>query len=331
MTGVRSVTVSAADDGLRLDRWFREHEAALPFGQLQKLLRTGQIRLDGKRAKANTRIATGQVIRIPPYATDEGKAAAGKPERRTVVQPGDETLLAERIVYMDNRLIVIDKPAGLAVQGGAGTHRHVDGLLDTLRFDHDERPRLVHRIDKDTSGLLALARDRKTAQELTRAFQTRQVRKLYWAITVGVPRQASGRIDAPLAKIRGGGSEKMVVDEQRGDKAVTEYRVVAQASRSIAWLALEPLTGRTHQLRAHLAAIGTPILGDGKYGGAAAHPDIAGIRHRMQLHARALRIEFDGGRVISVEAPPPPHMAEIMRLFELEDSGGLANFLAEIP
>ncbi|MEQ8664607.1 MAG: RluA family pseudouridine synthase [Rhodospirillales bacterium] len=305
---------------MRLDRWFRTMAPELTQGALQKLLRTGQVRVNGKRAKASHRLAEGEVVRVPPLPTpsSSGNATSRKPHK---IRDEDAHLLPSRVIHMDDHVIVIDKPAGLAVQGGAGTTRHVDGLLESLQFGLPERPRLVHRLDKDTSGLLVVARDRKTATALASAFRTRDVKKLYWAITAGVPERSEGRIDAALLKSAAGkgGHEKMVVDQDRGDRAITDFRVIDHAGQAAAWVALQPQTGRTHQLRAHLAAINTPILGDGKYGGTAAHPSISGIGKGMYLHAKRLLFRLPGGALIDTEAPVPGHLADALRILGLDD------------
>lgn len=323
MSQVKTITVDARDDGMRLDRWLRTLAPGLGQGQLQKLLRTGQVRVDGKRAKANHRLEAGAVVRVPPLPEPNERPAP----KKVSIDPRDKDLLPSLVVYQDDWVIVIDKPAGLAVQGGAGTHRHVDGLLDTLQFDRDERPRLVHRIDKDTSGLLALARDRATARDLTASFKTRNTKKLYWALTVGVPDMLQGQIDAPLFKSRvgSGGQEKMVVDAQRGDHALTDFRVIDHASDKLAWIALQPLTGRTHQLRAHLQAVGAPILGDGKYGGREAHVDIDGVSGQMHLHAHRLLIPRKGRKDIDCRAPMPKMFKLAIRAVGLGDGDGLAS------
>ncbi len=268
MSEIRIIAVAADEAEIRLDRWFRRHFPEVSHGRLEKLLRTGQIRLDGRRAAAGDRVAAGQGVRIPPLGEPPQPAAAPLP---FVPRPGDEAMLRDAVLHRDDAVMVINKPAGLAVQGGTGTERHLDALLDALRFGASERPRLVHRLDKDTSGVLVLARSVAAAARLAAAFRGQDVRKVYWALTVGVPKPRQGRIDLPLAKLPGRGGERVVADAD-GKYAVTYYRTIAYAGDKIAWLALEPVTGRTHQLRAHAAAIGTPILGDGKYGGAAAHP-----------------------------------------------------------
>jgi 23S rRNA pseudouridine955/2504/2580 synthase len=315
MSDVRTIEVAADESELRLDRWFRRHFPELGHGRLEKLLRTGQIRLDGRRAAAGDRVAVGQRVRVPPFG-----APAPAPTPRPVLRPHDAAMLQKAVLHRDDGVIVIDKPAGLAVQGGTNTERHLDALLDALRFGAPERPRLVHRLDKDTSGVLVLARSAAAASRLAAAFRSKDVRKVYWAVTVGAPKPRLGRIDLPLAKLMGQGGERVVADEDEGKRAITYYRTVANAGAKFAWLALEPVTGRTHQLRAHAVAIGTPILGDGKYGGAAAHPAGVPQARRLHLHARAIAFPHPAGGTVSVSAPLPPHMRETFAFFGLSES-----------
>ncbi len=301
---VETITVRPEDGAGRLDRWFRRHYPALGHGRLEKLLRTGQVRVDGKRARAGDPVAPGQAIRVPPLAEPSTPPLARR------VRPQDEGVLRQLVLYRDASAIVLNKPAGLAVQGGTKTGRHVDGLLDTLRFDSDERPRLVHRLDKDTSGVLLIARNAAAAAFFTRAFREKTTRKTYWAAVIGMPRLPQGRIDLALAKRVGAGGERVHVDDEDGKSAVTYYRVMDHVGDRASWLALLPITGRTHQLRAHCAALGTPILGDGKYGGAAAH--LAGVvaATGLHLHARSLAVPSPEGGTLQVTAPLPPHMRE---------------------
>jgi len=330
MTGVDIVTVRPEDGAGRLDRWFRRHYPELNHGRLEKLLRTGQVRVDGKRARAGDPVAPGQEIRVPPLAEPSTRSATPPPARR--VQPQDEGLLRGLVLYRDASAIVINKPAGLAVQGGTNTGRHVDGLLDTLRFDSAERPRLVHRLDKDTSGVLLIARNAAAAAFFTRAFREKTTRKIYWAAVVGLPKLLQGRIDLALAKHAGPGGarggERMQADAEDGKSAVTYYRVIDHTGGRASWLALMPVTGRTHQLRAHCAALGTPIMGDGKYGGSAAH--LAGVVRAsgLHLHASSLRVPSPEGGVLRVTAPLPPHMRETWDL--LGFSGDADDPFAEI-
>jgi len=294
------ITVADADGTLRLDRWFRRHYPGLAHGRLEKLLRKGQIRIDGKRAQAGDRVGPGQAISVPPLSETPDAVP-------TRARPQDEAALRDLVLYRDDWAIAINKPPGLAVQGGTGLERHVDALLDGLRFGSDDRPRLVHRLDKDTSGVLLIARSAVAAAFFTRAFRDKTTRKIYWAVVAGLPAPRQGRIDLALAKGPGKGGERVRADDE-GKDAVTYYRVIDAAGDRASWLALLPLTGRTHQLRAHCAAIGTPILGDGKYGGNAAILPGSGAAHRLHLHARTLEIPHPKGGTLRVTAPLPPHM-----------------------
>jgi 23S rRNA pseudouridine955/2504/2580 synthase len=235
-------------------------------------------------------------------------------------RPRDLEMVRRAVLHIDDDLIVLDKPAGLAVQGGTNTERHLDALLDGIRFGSPERPRLVHRLDRDTSGVLVLARSAAVAAKLAAAFRGKTVRKIYWAVVVGVPKPRSGRIDRPLAKLSGLGGERVAPDEEDGKRAVTYYRTVSHAGDKIAWLALQPVTGRTHQLRAHCVALGTPILGDGKYGGRAAHPSGVPQPRKLHLHARALALPHPKGGTLTVTAPLPPHMKETWAFFGFEEA-----------
>jgi 23S rRNA pseudouridine955/2504/2580 synthase len=308
-----TVIVRAEDGASRLDRWFKRHYPALGHGHLEKLLRTGQVRVDGRRAKAGDRIEPGQAIRVPPLpAATESRRSAPK------VSPQDEARLHAAILYRDDWAIVLNKPAGLAVQGGSKTERHLDGMLDALRFGNDERPRLVHRLDKDTSGVILIARTSAAATFFTRGFREKTTRKTYWAIVVGLPELHQGRVDLALAK-RGGdfGRGERVYADDDGKNAVTYYRVLDHAGDRAAWLALLPVTGRTHQLRAHCAELGTPILGDTKYGGGAQLPGSVSP-DRLHLHARSLEIPSPGGGSLRVTAPAPPHLQQTIKFFGFE-------------
>jgi 23S rRNA pseudouridine955/2504/2580 synthase len=306
-----TVTVDARDGSLRLDRWFKRHYPGLGHGRLEKLLRTGRVRVDGKRARASDRVEPGQAIRFPVLGDLSPPARPAQMRSR----PADQAMLHEAILHRDEAVIVLNKPPGLAVQGGTATERHLDGLLDELRFGNDERPRLVHRLDKDTSGILVIARTAAAAAFLTRAFREKSTRKIYWAVVIGLPKLGQGRIDLALAKTPGRGGERVRPDAEDGRYAVTYYRVIDNAGSQASWLALMPVTGRTHQLRAHCVAIGTPILGDGKYGGTAAH--LAGLpgSRSLHLHARSLSIPHPLGRTLEVTAPLPPHMRRTWEFF----------------
>ncbi len=326
MSGVQQIEISEADSDQRLDRWFKRRFPALSHGRLEKLLRTGQVRLDGKRAKASDRVEAGQVVRVPPLdlapAAADGEGAGRQRPRSDAARLADERMgrqLQKAVLYKDDDVLVIDKPAGLAVQGGTGLSTSVDFLLDALRFGAKERPRLVHRLDRDTSGVLVLARNAKAAKSLAEAFRHKETRKVYWAVVVGVPKIHHGRIDAPLQKSAGkadGRSRERVHIDEEGKHAVTEFALVEKAGRNAAWLALMPVTGRTHQLRAHCLALGTPILGDGKYAGSEAFLARDDLPRQLHLHARRLTIPHPTRKgVIDVTAPLPEHMKKTWAFF----------------
>jgi 23S rRNA pseudouridine955/2504/2580 synthase len=310
--------VDPVDADIRLDRWFKRHFPTLAHGRLEKLLRTGQIRLDGKRAEASVKVFPGQSIRVPPLdLPSSGAPLPPKPrseeENRMVAQ------LKKLILHRDDDILVINKPSGLAVQGGTGTYEHLDGMLDELRFGHSERPRLVHRLDRDTSGVLVLARHPQAATRLAAAFRDRAMEKVYWAITVGVPTPRSGKIDKALAKAAGpSGRERVAVDAADAKRAVSLYRVIDSVAKQAALLELVPITGRTHQLRVHCAAIGTPILGDGKYGGAGAYLPGADVSNQLHLHARSLTLPRVGAPPLTLTAPPSAHFASACRWLGLD-------------
>ena len=328
MSGVQILGVGAEDADLRLDRWFKRHFPGLGHGRLEKLLRTGQVRVDGKRARAGDRLSTGQNIRVPPLE----EWAGGPPRPIPVSEPRDSDLAAIRaaVLYRDADVIVLNKPAGLAVQGGTGTIHHLDGLLDALCFDAAERPRLVHRLDKDTSGILLLARSASAAAALGAAFRDKAARKTYWAVVVGLPVPRRGKIDMALAKLPGRGGEKMAPEDD-GKPAVTYYSVIENAGDKASFVALLPITGRTHQLRAHCLVLGTPILGDGKYGGSAAQLPGGAAAHRLHLHARSLEIPHPAGGTLQVTAPLPPHMRRMWEFFGFAGDAGDPFAELELP
>jgi len=308
--GVRQFSVGLDDDGVRLDRWFKRHLPDTSFATVAKWARTGQVRLDGARVGPGDRIAAGQQLRVPP--AEPVRAATARPQRvRTPLSEDQATYAREMVIHRDRSALVLNKPPGLATQGGTKTAEHVDGLLDALQGDMDGRPKLVHRLDKDTSGALLVARTARAAAFFAKSFSGRTARKTYWALVVGVPSVDDGTIDLPLAKQPGTGGEKMHVDEAEGLPARSRYRVIERAGNRCAWVELQPHTGRTHQLRVHMAAIGHPIVGDGKYGGQAAFLT-GGISRKMHLHSRRIRVDHpDGGR-LDVEAELPTHFAESM-------------------
>ena len=321
--------VTADDVNIRLDRWFKRHYPDVSHGMVEKWLRTGQVRVDGKRVEASLRLEEGQEIRVPPVANVA--VASGKPAR-TAPKPVDartESMLRQCILHIDDHVIVLNKPAGLAVQGGTGMeHNHIDAMLGALQFDAPDRPKLVHRLDKDTSGILVLGRTQAATTKLTAAFRTREARKCYWALVVGVPKVPQGRIDAPLAKTSGTHKDKMEVDDEDGRSALTWYRIVDNLGRKAAWLEMEPRTGRTHQLRVHATLLDTPIQGDGKYGGVHAYLDGVQISRKLHLHARAIRMPHPDGSELFVIAPLPPHMAETFKLLGFAEADAKAPFVA---
>src|ERR1700687_516479 len=266
MAGVETKTVSAAEEGMRLDRWFKTHYASLPHSPLEKLLRTGQVRVDGGRAKASTRLAAGQAVRVPPLPD-----VTPPPGPKHALSKADRDFLASITLYEDDDLLVVNKPPGIAVQGGTKTTHHIDRLLEGLGDGPETRPRLVHPLDRDTSGVLVIAKRRSVAAKLGRAFQTRSVRKIYWALLHGVPRPPQGKVEAALVKAsdpEGDRVRKARAGEQDvAQSAVTHYAVVDRAGQQVAFVSLKPVTGRQHQLRAHMAILGHPILGDEKYHG----------------------------------------------------------------
>ena len=321
MGGVATLEIAAEDGDQRLDRWFRRHYPALGHGRLEKLLRTGQIRVNGKRARSGTRLAPGDRVRVPPLGDDSEARTPRRPA--PPLDDADAAMMRAAVIHRDADMIALNKPPGLPVQGGSRVRRHLDGMLGALRFDAAEAPRLVHRLDRDTSGVLLLARHAAAARDLTALFRTRGLRKLYWALVAGVPKPAQGRIDAPLAKRETGAGERAVETAEGGQRAVTDFAVIETAGRRLSWLALMPRTGRTHQLRAHTASVfGHPIVGDGKYGGEAAFP--AGMERRLHLHARALELPRPGNEPpLVLTAPLPPHMAASWRFlgFDPEPAG----------
>lgn len=328
MSGVAQVEVEPDDDGLRVDRWFKRHYPELAHGRLEKLLRKGQVRVDGGRVKGNSRLEAGQVVRVPPFGAEaivDPDAPVRKAKEKQVLSKEDAAYVQALVLYKDPSIIVLNKPSGLAVQGGTNTQRHLDGMLDGLKFDLAERPRLVHRLDRDTSGVLLLARTANAAAKLGRSFKERDTRKIYWALTVGVPRPDRGTIRMFLAKQGGRMGERVVPVQERDEGAQsseTHFATVAKAGQKLAWIAFMPVTGRTHQLRVHAAeALKCPVVGDGKYGGAVAHP--GGLPSGLHLHARSLEINHPKGRRFSITAPLPPHMVQSWKLLGLdqEDDG----------
>ncbi len=312
---VRQFTVGPDDDDIRLDRWFKRNLPQIGFGMISRWARTGQIRVDGKRAKPEDRLSAGQTLRVPPG----GEAGKRGPRKREELTDDDIARADSMLIAQDKASITLNKPPGLATQGGTGTRDHVDRLLDAFADEKSPRPRLVHRLDKDTSGVLLIARTPGSAAFFSKRFSGRSAKKVYWALVVGVPEVHEGIIEAPLAKQPGTGGEKMHVDEKEGQPAKTKYRVVDRAGNRAAWVELQPFTGRTHQLRVHMAAIGHPIVGDGKYGGQDAFLT-GSISRKMHLHARRLIIDHPDGAPLDVMAELPDHFAGSMEQLGFDEN-----------
>jgi len=322
--GIRQFNVGYDDDGIRLDRWFKRHLPETSFTTVAKWARTGQLRVDGSRATPGDRIKAGQTLRVPP-PEPVIEAEAGNPARPKRERPplSEEQIDLARgmVIHKDLQALVLNKPPGLATQGGTKTSEHVDGLLDALQYDAEGRPKLVHRLDKDTSGALLVARTTRAAGFFAKAFSGRTARKVYWALVVGVPSIDDGMVDLPIGKQPGTGGEKMHVDEENGQAARSRYRVIERAGNRCAWVELQPFTGRTHQLRVHMAAIGHPIVGDGKYGGAAAFLT-GGISRKMHLHSRRIRVDHPDGGSIDETAALPTHFAESLATLGFDEAKG---------
>jgi 23S rRNA pseudouridine955/2504/2580 synthase len=316
---VQNVTVTADESGMRVDRFLQVRLAELSFARIQRAIRKGEVRVDGKRVDAGARLASGQIVRIPPLRFEPARSrapgnAAAEPTR---------TFLKSITLYEDADVLVLNKPMGLAVQGGSGTTRHVDGMLEALRDAHGQRPRLVHRLDKDTAGCLLVAKTRFAAAALAKSFRSRSARKIYWALVAGVPKPRQGRISTFLAKDQREDESMMRIarhGERGASHAVTYYAVVDTAGPSLAWLSLKPVTGRTHQLRAHMAHLGHPIVGDAKYFSRENWQLPGGMQNRLHLLARRIAVPHPRGGVIDVTAPLPPHMQQSWNLLGLDAS-----------
>ena len=325
MSGVRTLTVAEAEGESRLDRWLKKRFPQITQGAIEKMCRTGQIRVDGGRVKASTRIGPGAQVRVPPLPKSDAPAT----KREVSIADDDARMIQAAVLWKDDHIIALNKPPGLPSQGGSGQgNRHVDGLTGALMFGYKDRPKLVHRLDKDTSGVLLLARTDRIARALSEAFRARTTRKIYWAAVAGLPNPKMGTIRFGLVKApghgRGGEGEKMIaihpskVNETEGAKrATTDYAVIDALGTRAAWVALVPVTGRTHQLRAHMAEIGHPIVGDGKYGGSGQEnlgdgwgAQLGGeISRKLHLHARSIAFDHPiTGKRITLTAPLPDHM-----------------------
>ena len=322
MSTVESVIVDRDEAGMRLDRWFKLHYPGLGFGHLQKLLRSGQIRVDGGRAKTSTRLAAGQSVRVPPVQAGDKSRPAPR-TAATMRDRRDDDILSANMLHEDEAVYVLNKPAGLAVQGGSGVNRHVDGMLEALRDRKGVKPRLVHRLDRETSGVLVIARTRSAAAFLGKAFKDRKTRKTYWAMVKGVPQKRRGRISTHLVRDEGG--ERMRVarhGEPDADHAVSTYSVVDQAGSRLSWLMMRPVTGRTHQLRLHAAHIGHPIIGDPKYFEVENWTLPGGIQNKLHLLARRIEIPHPDGGILDVTAPLPPHMQQSWAVLGFDEATG---------
>ncbi|WP_118133760.1 RluA family pseudouridine synthase [Oceanicella sp. SM1341] len=345
MSGVQQIEIPEGEAGQRLDRWFRKRFPQVNQGRIEKMLRKGEIRVDGGRAKSSQRLEAGQTIRVPPLPDEapEPDYGAPAPQRRTV-SDADAEMIRACVMWRDEHLIALNKPPGLAVQGGTGTLRHIDGMAPALAFD-GEPPKLVHRLDRDTSGVLLLARTGRAAAALAKGFHAKTTRKIYWAAVAGAPHPKAGTIRFGLVK-SGGDSERMVcihprdIDTTPGAKrATTDYTVIEAAAKRAAWVALAPITGRTHQLRAHMAEIGHPVVGDGKYGtnrqtneGDGWGAQLGGsVSRKLHLHARSIALDHPvTGQRISFTAPLPEHMARTWEFFGWDPREAAADPFEEL-
>lgn len=336
MSGVQLLEVSEDGQDQRLDRWLRRVFPHLSQVRIEKMCRKGELRVDGGRVKASTRLAAGQKVRVPPLPDERDPKA----KRPVVISDADAQMIRNCVIYKDDHIIALNKPAGLAVQGGSKTTRHVDGLAEALKYDLDAKPKLVHRLDKDTSGILLLARTGKAAAGLAKAFQSRETRKIYWAAVAGCPHPRNGTIKFGLVKAAGHGpnqaGEKMhcihpreVEDYEGAKHATSDYTVIETAGKRATWLAMVPITGRTHQLRAHIAELGCPIVGDGKYGGNAQTNEGDGwgaqlggdISRKLHLHARSIILEHPITKnVLTLTATMPEHMKRTWEMFDWDAS-----------
>ncbi|NIX77809.1 RluA family pseudouridine synthase [Microvirga terricola] len=314
-TGVQTLTVEPDEADMRVDRFLVARFPQLAFTHIQRIVRKGELRVDGKRAQPNDRLAAGQKVRIPPLKLDQPRPVS----RSAAKDQDDRDFLKSITLYEDKDVLVINKPMGLAVQGGSGTTRHVDGLLECMRDAEGQKPRLVHRLDKDTAGCLVIAKTRFAASTLAKSFRSRTTRKIYWALVAGVPRVRQGRVSTYLAKEEGGEGDSRMKVARHGDEgashALTYYAVVDTAAQKLAWLSLKPVTGRTHQLRAHTAHIGHPIVGDPKYFDIENWELPGGIQNKLHLLARRIVIAHPRtGKPIDITAPLPPHMQQSFNL-----------------
>ncbi|MGO8369377.1 RluA family pseudouridine synthase [Rhizobium ruizarguesonis] len=321
MAGIVHIKIEPDEAGMRLDRWFKVHFPGLGFGPLQKLLRSGQVRVDGGRVKSDARVQPGQTVRVPPLDVD-AKLKSGPIAGKDLKHSTDFELLSRMVLHEDEKVIVLNKPPGLAVQGGSGVARHIDQMLEAWTSPKGEKPRLVHRLDRDTSGVLVIARTRGAAQKLTAAFRERDTKKTYWALVKGVPRKHEDKISTWLVKEPTIDGDRMRIakhGEDGADHAVSFYRVLETAAQNLAWLEMEPYTGRTHQLRVHALHIGHPIIGDPKYFDDDPNWDFpGGVQKKLHLHARHIDIPHPSGGRLRISAPLPSHMVQTWNLLGLD-------------
>jgi len=321
---VRAVTTD--ESGMRLDRWLKSHFPALPHGLMQKLLRTGQIRVGGGRAKPDTRLAAGQEVkvrRLADFGAENAEIMRPSLQAPLGVSKADRDFIERAILFEDDELMVLNKPYGIAVQGGTKTKRHIDGMLAGMADRFGERPRLVHRLDRDTSGVLLVAKKRAAAAQLGRLFQTRSVQKIYWALLKGIPKPPQGKVEAALVKASGPDGDRVrkaeAGEQDVAQGAVTHYSVIDRVGTKLAWVSLKPVTGRQHQLRAHMSILGTPIVGDQKYDGDKNLP-VDGMEMKLHLHAHRLVVPRGKGLPLDVSAPMPDHMRGTWELLGLDPS-----------
>jgi 23S rRNA pseudouridine955/2504/2580 synthase len=312
-TSVQTTKVTADEAGMRVDRFVEARFPGLAFSHIQRIIRKGELRVNGKRAQPKQRLEAGQAVRIPPLRLDRPRPSG----RDANVHDQTRAFLKSITLHEDADVLVLNKPMGLAVQGGSGTTRHLDGMLEALRDAHGQRPRLVHRLDKDTAGCLLVAKTRFAAAALAKTFRSRAARKIYWALVAGVPKPRQGRISTFLAKEEREDDSFIRVarhGEEGASHAVTYYAVIDTAARQLAWLSLKPVTGRTHQLRAHMAHIGHPIVGDPKYFSKENWQLPGGMQNRLHLVARRIVVPHPRGGTIDITAPLPPHMRQSWNL-----------------
>jgi 23S rRNA pseudouridine955/2504/2580 synthase len=315
---VQTVAVAPDETGMRVDRFLEARFPGLSFSHIHRVIRKGELRVNGRRVDGKDRLEAGQSVRIPPLKLEAPKPRAGS---SSDADAKTREFLRSITLYEDADVMVLNKPMGLAVQGGSGTTRHLDGMLEVLRDRAGQRPRLVHRLDKDTSGCLLVAKTRFAAAALAKTFRSRSARKTYWALVAGVPRPHQGRVSTFLAKAERDDESFMRIaqhGEEGASHAVTFYAVVETAGSKLAWLSLKPVTGRTHQLRAHMAHIGHPIVGDPKYFDIQNWELPGGLQNRLHLLARRIAVPHPRGGAIDVTAPLPPHMQQSWNLLGLD-------------